>query len=179
MAMVRGGEGIVGWYSILGHITSDILVVSIQAFSSIIILSIEKIARLLFGKPSTDFFEFEPHAQRFRIEQPVYKNSKTFAGKQGEIDVEQSLELSPYPIKGDELIERTKAVLGSSFGVKNPDLLAEDFRLLTSSVVCLVTTMGLRFVAPVVGPLGKEEFIRVFGSFSLDQAMPDLKENYW
>lgn len=46
---------------------------------------------------------------------------------------------------------------------RTTDVLAHDFR----------------FVAPVVGPLGKEEFIRIFGSFKLEDALPDMQENHW
>jgi len=42
-----------------------------------------------------------------------------------------------------------------------------------------VLAHDFRFVAPVVGPLGKDEFIRIFGSFKLEDALPDLQENHW
>jgi hypothetical protein len=28
-------------------------------------------------------------------------------------------------------------------------------------------------------PKGKEEFLRIFGSFKLEDALPDLQENHW
>ena len=46
----------------------------------------------------------------------------------------------------------------------NPDeLLADDFQ----------------FVAPIVGPLGKREFLNAFGSFKVKEAFPDLADNSW
>ena len=58
---------------------------------------------------------------------------------------------------------KAKNVIATMFGTLDHDVLAHDFR----------------FVAPVVGPLGKDEFIRIFGSFKLEDALPDLKENHW
>ena len=46
----------------------------------------------------------------------------------------------------------------------NPDeMLADDFQ----------------FVAPIVGPLGKREFLNAFGSFKVKEAFPDLADNSW
>merc|ERR1712203_254049 len=43
--------------------------------------------------------------------------------------------------------------------------------------------MGLsndfQFVAPIIGPLGKHEFLRAFGSFKVKDALPDLADNSW
>ena len=36
-----------------------------------------------------------------------------------------------------------------------------------------------QFVAPIIGPLDKEEFLRAFGSFKIKDAVPDLKDNAW
>ena len=58
----------------------------------------------------------------------------------------------------DELINKTLEFLSPEvhFGSKQPDVLAEDFQ----------------FIFPVVGPLGKAEFCKVFGSFQVDKALP-------
>ena len=71
----------------------------------------------------------------------------------GELDVAKTLAASSFPIKPEILIKRAKAVLAAEFGtrpgVDPDDLLSEDFQ----------------FVAPVVGPLSKTEFVNAFGSF--------------
>ena len=58
----------------------------------------------------------------------------------------------------DAMIDKTYHFLSPEvkFGSKNPDVLAEDFQ----------------FIFPVVGPLGKAEFCKVFGSFNVDKALP-------
>ena len=86
-------------------------------------------------------------------------------------------------MKPDQLVAKAKNVIATMFGTLDQDVLAHDFR----------------FVAPVVGPLvgllsaasraktlsqsvcrqGKEEFLRIFGSFKLEDALPDLQENHW
>lgn len=103
------------------------------------------------------------HAPRF-INQPVY--DQTSENAYGELDVQATMGGSSFPLKPDELIAKAKAVLASEFGTaKDADdsCLAEDFQ----------------FVAPIVGPLSKAEFLRAFGSFKLKEAVPDLKDNSW
>lgn len=89
------------------------------------------------------------------------------AGYGGELDVSKTLAASKFPISPEALVERAKAVLAAEFGTlagADPDsLLADDFQ----------------FVAPVVGPLGKEEFIAAFGSFKVKEAFPDLCDHSW
>lgn len=62
----------------------------------------------------------------------------------------------------DALINQAKLVLLKNFGATQPELLAESFQ----------------FVAPVVGPLSKQEFTTAFSSFDLFEAIPDLKNQY-
>lgn len=84
----------------------------------------------------------------------------------GEIDVEATLSRSTFPIKPAELLVKAKEVLASEFGTAegcDGSCLSEDFQ----------------FVAPIIGPLSKAEFIRAFGSFKLKDAIPDLKDNSW
>merc|ERR1719506_1580295 len=84
----------------------------------------------------------------------------------GELDVDATMQKSKFPISPEALIAKAKAVLGSEFGTKpgaDASCLAEDFQ----------------FVAPIVGPLSKEEFMRAFGSFKLKDAIPDIKDNSW
>jgi hypothetical protein len=102
-------------------------------------------------------------AQRYAAE-PVYAAGSVFPG---ELDVDATLAHSPFPIKPENLIAQTKAVLAAEFGTKegcNADkLLAEDFQ----------------FVAPIIGPLPRDEFLRAFGSFKVKEAIPDAKDNAW
>jgi len=85
----------------------------------------------------------------------------------GELDVEATLAASTFPIKPEELIKKAKIVLADEFGTRagaDPEaLLANDFQ----------------FVAPIVGPLGKKEFLKAFGSFKVKEAFPDLSDNSW
>lgn len=102
------------------------------------------------------------HEQRYSTE-PVYLASGM---AWGELDVEATMSKSKFPIKPDALISKAKEVLGCEFGTKpgsDGSCLAEDFQ----------------FVAPIVGPLGKTEFINAFGSFKVKDALPDLKDNSW
>eukprot|EP00186_Timspurckia_oligopyrenoides_P005034 CAMPEP_0182441792 /NCGR_PEP_ID=MMETSP1172-20130603/791_1 /TAXON_ID=708627 /ORGANISM="Timspurckia oligopyrenoides, Strain CCMP3278" /LENGTH=196 /DNA_ID=CAMNT_0024636327 /DNA_START=234 /DNA_END=824 /DNA_ORIENTATION=- len=72
---------------------------------------------------------------------------------------------STFPIAPESLIQLARNVMESEFGTKpgyNPDeLLSSDFQ----------------FVAPIIGPLCKDEFIKIFGSFKLRDALPDLKQD--
>jgi len=86
--------------------------------------------------------------------------------KFGELDVEATLSSSKFAIKPAELILKAKEIIASEFGTApgcDASCLADDFQ----------------FVAPIIGPLTKGEFIRAFGSFKLKDAIPDLKDNSW
>eukprot|EP00747_Dinoflagellata_sp_TGD_P183684 gnl/TRDRNA2_/TRDRNA2_38747_c0_seq1.p1 gnl/TRDRNA2_/TRDRNA2_38747_c0~~gnl/TRDRNA2_/TRDRNA2_38747_c0_seq1.p1 ORF type:complete len:365 (-),score=58.71 gnl/TRDRNA2_/TRDRNA2_38747_c0_seq1:41-1135(-) len=81
-------------------------------------------------------------------------------------DEKALLEKSTFPIKPDQLIGLAKAFLaaqeaGTATGEGGPDWFASDFR----------------FVAPVVGPFDKAEFIDSLKSFELKKAFSDLKGN--
>eukprot|EP00958_Prasinococcus_capsulatus_P003965 scaffold370_cov289-Prasinococcus_capsulatus_cf.AAC.16 len=97
------------------------------------------------------------------------------------LDEEELLRNSAFPIAPEELIARTQAILACNngaaaqsvrcavvvaavtmvavAGASAPEMLAEDFQ----------------FVGPVVGPLGKEAFLRAFSSFDVYDAFPDLQ----
>lgn len=100
------------------------------------------------------------HKQRYSSD-PIYSAGSDI----GEIDVSATMAKSKYPIGPDDLIKKTREIIQSEFGTKagsNPDdLLAEDFQ----------------FVAPIVGPLRKDEFLRAFGGFKLRDAVPDFVDN--
>ena len=101
------------------------------------------------------------HPQRFSTT-PIYSSEEL-----GDLDCSATLASSTFPIAPDELIAKAKEVLASEFGTKAgcdaTSVLASDFQ----------------FVAPIVGPLSRDEFTRAFGSFKIRDAFPDLKDNSW
>jgi hypothetical protein len=104
------------------------------------------------------------HEQRYANE-PVYVEGEGDMAW-GELDVAATLKQSTFPISPEQLLARAKIVLGCEFGTKagaDTSCLAEDFQ----------------FVAPIVGPLSKGEFLKAFGSFKVQDAIPDLKDNSW
>lgn len=97
---------------------------------------------------------------------PVFRKAREEPGFFGEIDLQATLKASTFPISPDTLIDRAREVISSEYGTaKGADgsCLADDFQ----------------FVAPIVGPLSKKEFIRAFGSFKVREALPDLANNSW
>lgn len=95
------------------------------------------------------------------------ESSDTVKGTYDELDVEACLRNSTYPIKHDQLILKAKEIMAMDYGTKEgcdpSQYLAEDFQ----------------FVAPIIGPLSKDEFLRAFGSFKVRDAIPDGKDNAW
>ena len=79
------------------------------------------------------------------------------------VDEAAMLAASTFPISPDDLIARTKAILANKNGVENPALLASDFK----------------FVAPVVGPLPKDDFLQAFDGFKLEEGFPDANAGYY
>lgn len=53
------------WYSIVGSISADFLVLAIRFCAFSLIGVIEGGAKLLFGTPSTDTWKFQPYPQRY------------------------------------------------------------------------------------------------------------------
>eukprot|EP00747_Dinoflagellata_sp_TGD_P194426 gnl/TRDRNA2_/TRDRNA2_61803_c0_seq1.p1 gnl/TRDRNA2_/TRDRNA2_61803_c0~~gnl/TRDRNA2_/TRDRNA2_61803_c0_seq1.p1 ORF type:complete len:290 (-),score=49.44 gnl/TRDRNA2_/TRDRNA2_61803_c0_seq1:267-1136(-) len=105
------------------------------------------------------------HPQRY-FTTPQYAAERGTQGFTGELNVKATLETSTFPIKPDDLIAKTREVLLSEFGTApgcDASCLADDFQ----------------FVAPIVGPLSKTEFMRAFGSFKVKEALPDIAENSW
>jgi len=97
---------------------------------------------------------------------PVFRIARDEPGFFGEIDVQATLKASTFPISPDTLIDTAREVFASEFGTaQGADglCLADDFQ----------------FVAPIVGPLSKKEFMRAFGSFKIRDALPDLANNSW
>merc|ERR1712087_386788 len=106
------------------------------------------------------------HPQRWATTPVMARDPQSGAGF-GELDVERTLQQSAFPIKPEALVRRAKEILAAEFGtrcgVDSASLLSEDFQ----------------FVAPIVGPLGREEFLAAFGSFKVKDAFPDLSDNSW
>jgi len=96
---------------------------------------------------------------------PVRYQCEAIANKEhtDEIDSEATLKQSTFPISPDELIALCKKIAQTDFGCTEPKLLAEDFQ----------------FVAPVVGPLPKHEFVKAFSGFDVKAAFPDQKPNFF
>jgi len=72
------------------------------------------------------------------------------------------LQKSKFPIPPEDLISLTKAYLASASDAEPADWFADDFR----------------FVAPVVGPFGKDEFKDSLKSFELKKAFPEISSNF-
>jgi predicted ester cyclase len=78
------------------------------------------------------------------------------------LDEEKELQKSKFPIPPEDLISLAKAYIVSASEGEPERWLADDFR----------------FVAPVVGPFGKDEFIDSLKSFELLKGFPDLSSNF-
>eukprot|EP00285_Hemiselmis_virescens_P004328 CAMPEP_0173415088 /NCGR_PEP_ID=MMETSP1356-20130122/84674_1 /TAXON_ID=77927 ORGANISM="Hemiselmis virescens, Strain PCC157" /NCGR_SAMPLE_ID=MMETSP1356 /ASSEMBLY_ACC=CAM_ASM_000847 /LENGTH=325 /DNA_ID=CAMNT_0014377313 /DNA_START=27 /DNA_END=1004 /DNA_ORIENTATION=+ len=156
---------LIDWASIVGHLSADAIAVTIWLASTTVIKCIGFFADTVFGKPSIDsMWSKLNRPQRFQIEGgPVYTSAELFNKRKGEIDVEKTLAKSNFSIKPDDLVILAKQTLASNLGVEDSSVLADDFL----------------FCPPVVAPLGKDEFIRIFGSFKLPDAMSDIRENAW
>ena len=88
--------------------------------------------------------------------------AKFGASPKGMLDESLRLEQSSFPIPAGTLIGLTKAWLAQlEEGDESVDWFSSDFR----------------FVAPVVGPFGKDEFQTSLKGFELQKAFPDLKAN--
>jgi len=77
------------------------------------------------------------------------------------VDEDAELAKATFPIPSDSLIGLTKAWLASQVEDDGMDWFADDFR----------------FVAPVVGPFDKDEFVDSLKGFDLPSAFPDLQAN--
>jgi len=79
------------------------------------------------------------------------------------LDVEDRLATSEFPIPASDLVSLAKAfTVAQTNAALGAGWFAEDFR----------------FVAPVVGPFGRDEFLDSLSSFDIAAAFPDLKSNY-
>lgn len=81
----------------------------------------------------------------------------------GEVDLTSAFAASTFPIAPSDLVARAKEVLSPEIGIGTKDngaCLAEDFQ----------------FVAAVVGPIGKQDYINALGSFKLEESF-DIQQN--
>lgn len=106
------------------------------------------------------------HPQRFSTA-PVLQAGRGAHDGIGALDVDATLAASTFPLRPADLVARAQNVLRQEFGTRagsDPDaLLSDDFQ----------------FVAPIVGPLSKAEFLAAFGSFKVKDAFPDIQDNSW
>ena len=80
------------------------------------------------------------------------------------MDEEAMLKAKNFPLKSPELIKLAKGFLMSEGGFgADPALLANNFQ----------------FVGPVVGPLGKDEFLGAIGSVDMKTAFPDFSGEFY
>lgn len=83
----------------------------------------------------------------------------------GEVDYDKLAAASTFPHSPDTLINRAKALL-------NPDILLGQ----KDDGECLAD--DFEFVAAVVGPIGKEEYLGALANFKLEESF-DIKPNFW
>jgi len=153
--------------SFCGNVLSAGILLSGDVVASLVTLTTQKLAgavdSLCGSGKNTARRKIAWHSQRYSTE-PVYVAGAH--GGFGQLDVDATMARSTFPIKPDKLINAAKDILASEFGTaegSEGSCLADDFQ----------------FVAPIVGPLSKAEFMNAFGSFKLRDAMPDLKDNSW
>jgi len=83
----------------------------------------------------------------------------------GEVNVQQAFAESSFPISPADLVDRAKAVLSPQIGIGTKDggtCLADDFE----------------FVAAVVGPIPKEEYLEALGTFKLEESF-SIQQNFF
>mmetsp|Transcript_52668 Transcript_52668/g.113814 ORF Transcript_52668/g.113814 Transcript_52668/m.113814 type:complete len:291 (-) Transcript_52668:38-910(-) len=153
--------------SVCGNLTAAVILLVGDILASVVSFTthclVNVIDRLCGSGKNTARRKVPWHKQRYTTA-PVYVATRD--PEIGELDVEATLKHSTFPIKPTELLRKAKEVLASEFGTAegcDRSCLAEDFQ----------------FVAPIVGPLSKSEFLRAFGSFKIKEAIPDLKDNSW
>lgn len=152
--------------SALGNCAAAAVLLSADVFASLIMWTSRSLADVIdticgSGR-ATSRNKLAWHDQRYS-NAPVYKESGM---RWGELDVDATMAQSKFPLEPADLLDKAKTVLGCEFGTAagaDDSVLAEDFQ----------------FVAPIVGPLSKTEFLGAFGSFKVKEAFPDLKDNSW
>jgi hypothetical protein len=150
--------------SVCGNLTAAGILLSADIFTSSVTWFAQTLAgivdKLCGSGKNTARRKVAWHEQRCS-NKPVYLEGSAY----GELDVAATLKCSTFPIKPDELLSKARTLAASEFGTAKgcESMLSDDFQ----------------FVAPIVGPLSKVEFIKAFGSFKLKDAIPDVKDNSW
>lgn len=83
----------------------------------------------------------------------------------GEVNIESAYSSSTFPIKPSDLIIRTKEVLSPQIGIGTQD-----------NGACLADTF--EFVAAVVGPINKVEYLEALSSFKLEDSF-NIQQNFY
>lgn len=107
-------------------------------------------AATIAGKPPSDWELYPANTVVSRI----------FARPVKQLPEEQSNFLSPFP--ETVMIQLAKGVIAADNGASDPDLLSPDFT----------------FMGPIVGPIGKDEFVKAFGGFDIKGGLPDLDSEF-
>lgn len=141
---------------LLGHLYCGMIGVA----SNFITGLIEKAARQLMNlaESLTGTTDTKPQFPKAIVSvAPVHEKShKDF------IDEDSTRQLSTFPIKESDLIDKCKEVIKFQFGCQKPGLLADEFL----------------FIFPVVGPLSKEDFIEIFSSFKMESGLTGSANYY-
>lgn len=108
------------------------------------------------------------HTQRHENTNLLYNGNANSSVIDERLTLFNSLSQNKTGLSEEAMIEKTHHFISPevNFGSKQPDVLADDFQ----------------FVFPVVGPLNKTEFCKIFGGFNIDKAFPlddDRKDNYF
>lgn len=110
------------------------------------------------------------HPQRYHVE-PIFKPQTVEGTHIGELDelamtTKSATQTSGFPFSPSDLIDKARIVLASEFGTKTEHYNTED-----------ILSQDFQFVAPVIGPLNRSQFVKVFGDFDIYLALPDFKNN--
>ena len=97
-----------------------------------------------------------------------YSRTATIKGERCEaggtlLSESEMLEQQNFPISPEALVEKARHALKKDSGVLDPSLWDDDFE----------------FVAPIIGPLGKEEFLNAANGFQVYEAFPDFDNRYF
>lgn len=79
------------------------------------------------------------------------------------VDAPAMLTKQGFPLSEEELLSKAKAYLGEDFESQGKWMDDEDFT----------------FLGPVVGPLGKDAYIKAIASFDVYKLFPDINPNYY
>jgi len=103
-------------------------------------------------RPSRPRHDASPVHLRLSVDDSIFVDEESMLAKRG------------FPLAPDELVGLTKKFLMSEGGFgASPELLSP----------------GFKFIAPVVGPLGKDEFLAAIGSVDIEAGFPDFQGEFY